>query len=107
IGFQNQTGTEGFQLHYGSTSSDAPFPGGLAGRSFRADPKYPAGQHSVTGVQVNPPAAGETITYTACIRDEDWVECKEAVIDVLRTGDLQISEVMPLPANGGAEWLEI
>src|SRR5690606_9466824 len=83
-----------------------PFPGGLVGRSFRADPRVATGEASLADLLVQP-GHEETVRYTLCIRDEHWRECQEAVIEVIREGDLAITEVMPLPANGGAEWIEI
>jgi hypothetical protein len=104
IGYQALAGTVGYELHFGGASSTnpPPFTGGLAHRAFLFDTTVPNGVGSKT---VSP---GESTTYTLCIEDADWKECQEVYVNVVRPGDLLISELMVSPANGiDGQWFEI
>jgi hypothetical protein len=103
VGFQKLDGTAGYQLHYGAGGASAPvFPGGFGGRSFFYDASVPNGVASKT---VSP---SEPTTYTLCIEDADWQECREVHVNVVHPGDLVISELMVSPANGVAgQWFEV
>src|SRR5690606_9615674 len=108
IGFQGPfPGSPAFQLHYGGASIDnyPPFPGGLANRTFRYVRELPNAAGSFHDLVVN--TSDEEIVYRLCIRDADWEECVERPLQVLSKGDLMITEVMPAPNDGNAEWIEI
>lgn len=105
IGFHDPTGTKGFELHYGATTSSAvhdPFPGGLQNRSFRYDPVLANGTGSLT-VRPRWPT-----TYTLCIEEDGWKECSDVFVNVVNPGDLAITELLVAPTQGVAgQWFEV
>lgn len=80
IGYQEPFAYTGYQLQYGGASSEnhPAFPGGLAHRTFRYQPYAPA--NGATSVQVAPK---ESTTYTLCIQDGFWEECRDVFVKVL------------------------
>src|SRR5690554_4194072 len=73
IGYQNPTGTRGFQLHYQTGgASGVPFAGGLSNRSFRFAP--PTG----TSIVVSPE---DPTDYEFCVSLGGFLECKTVTID--------------------------
>ena len=101
IGLQRPGGYVGTLLHR-STSSAVAFPGGLANRSFRWDPRaLPLSGNVDLAIVGSGP-------LEVCVSDGYWTECHEVPLEILPSGAVTISEVMLDPIGGAAhQWFEL
>lgn len=102
IGYQDPSGARGHLLHIGGagqTSSNRPFPGGLAGRSFRVDPTVTAGSWTFT--------ADASKRMEVCAVASGFAACEPVHVEVLGAGTAILTEVMIAPSGGGAQWFEV
>lgn len=99
IGFQDGTGSVATVLSHNTAVT-----GGLSNRSWRFDVAQPA-NGSVTFT----PAG---TTYRVCsIAADGYVDCEQITLNLVRAGDVLITEIMAAPGGGVAdpagEWFEI
>lgn len=93
IGFQNASGSEGFELLFRS-----PMYGGLSHRSFRFQPTF-SSPSVVVPLQ--------TDDFEFCVEDDNHRECETIRIVVVRPGDLAVTEVMLDPLAQQGQWFEL
>lgn len=105
IGYQDPTGTMGNNLHFGGESQDSsnvPFRGGLANRSFRMEPKTAPGSIPMTlGAE-----EGE-YEYMICGVVNGYARCEAFALELLPPSFVMVTEILLAPASGEAQWFEV